>query len=133
MLCTLVIAIGTLPYALRAVATPWSLDQDKVDHYKPPKNVVYFCSNYQTISRFTTQSCRSHHLTSDYCCKFSNKISSGVCAPRKLQLYAREVKTGSLLVPLFPPRSNVSFPDFHHLSCQNVVLNQRTRLLEICE
>lgn len=29
MLCTLVIAIGTFPYALRAVATPWSLDQDR--------------------------------------------------------------------------------------------------------
>ena len=29
MLCTLVIAIGTFPYALRAVAIPWSLDQDK--------------------------------------------------------------------------------------------------------
>ena len=28
MLCTLVIAIGTFPYALRAVAIPWSLDQD---------------------------------------------------------------------------------------------------------
>jgi hypothetical protein len=30
MLCTLVIAIGTFPYALRAVATPWSLDQDMI-------------------------------------------------------------------------------------------------------
>ncbi len=29
MLCTLVIAIGTFPYALRAVATPWSQDQDR--------------------------------------------------------------------------------------------------------
>jgi hypothetical protein len=29
MLCTLVIAIGTFPYALRAVATPWSLDLDR--------------------------------------------------------------------------------------------------------
>ena len=28
MLCTLVIVIGTFPYALRAVAIPWSLDQD---------------------------------------------------------------------------------------------------------
>jgi hypothetical protein len=28
MLYTLVIAIGTFPYALRAVAIPWSLDQD---------------------------------------------------------------------------------------------------------
>jgi hypothetical protein len=28
MLCTLVIAIETFPYALRAVAVPWSLDQD---------------------------------------------------------------------------------------------------------
>ncbi len=30
MLCTLVIAIGTFPYALRAVATPWSLDQNNI-------------------------------------------------------------------------------------------------------
>ncbi len=75
------------------------------------------------IRRFTTQSRRSHHLTSDYFCKLSNKISSGDCAPRELQLWARQVKTGSLF-----PRSNVSFPDFHHLSCQNVVLNQMTRL-----
>jgi hypothetical protein len=30
MLFTLVIAIGTFPYALRAVAIPWSLDQDSV-------------------------------------------------------------------------------------------------------
>ena len=29
MLCTLVFAIGTFPYALRAVAIPWSLDQDR--------------------------------------------------------------------------------------------------------
>ena len=29
MLCTLVIAIGTFPYALRVVAIPWSLDQDR--------------------------------------------------------------------------------------------------------
>jgi hypothetical protein len=33
MLCTLVIAIGTFPYALRAVATPWSLDQVNLHHY----------------------------------------------------------------------------------------------------
>jgi hypothetical protein len=30
MLCTLVIAMGTFPYALRAVAIPWSLDQDRL-------------------------------------------------------------------------------------------------------
>ena len=30
MLCTLVFAIGTFPYALRAVAIPWSLDQDRL-------------------------------------------------------------------------------------------------------
>jgi hypothetical protein len=29
----LVIAIGTFPYALRAVATPWSIDLDKQDPY----------------------------------------------------------------------------------------------------
>ena len=29
MLCTLVFAIGTFPYALRTVAIPWSLDQDR--------------------------------------------------------------------------------------------------------
>ena len=28
MLCTLVIAIGTFPHALRAVEIPWSLDRD---------------------------------------------------------------------------------------------------------
>jgi hypothetical protein len=28
ILCTLVIAIGTFPYTLHAVTTPWSLDQD---------------------------------------------------------------------------------------------------------
>ncbi len=31
MICTLVIAIGTFPYGLRAVAIPWSLDQDIYD------------------------------------------------------------------------------------------------------
>jgi hypothetical protein len=30
MLFTLVIAIGTFPYALRTVGIPWSLDQDSV-------------------------------------------------------------------------------------------------------
>jgi hypothetical protein len=30
MLCTLVIAIGTFPCVLRAVAIPWSLDQENI-------------------------------------------------------------------------------------------------------
>ena len=96
----------------------------QVDHYKPPKKVVCFCSYYQTISRFTTQSRRSHNLTSDYLCKLSKKINSSVCTSRELQLYDREVKTGSLFPAVMPH----TFSGSHHLSCQNVVLNQLTRL-----
>ena len=39
MLCTLVIAIGTFPYALRAVAIHWSLDQDTLGKMSPWVNV----------------------------------------------------------------------------------------------
>ena len=41
MLCTLVIAIGTFPYALRAVATPWSLDQDNVDIVSTEPRIIF--------------------------------------------------------------------------------------------
>ena len=40
MLCTLVIAIGTFPYALRVVTTPWSLDQDKYHETCDSREVV---------------------------------------------------------------------------------------------
>ncbi len=43
MLCTLVIAIGTFPYALRTVATPWSLDQDRnVRDFERRKDQPFF-------------------------------------------------------------------------------------------
>jgi hypothetical protein len=40
MLCTLVIAIGTFPYGLRVVTTPWSLDQDKYHETCDSREVV---------------------------------------------------------------------------------------------
>ncbi len=46
MLCTLVFAIGTFPYALRAVATPWSLAQDtshkELDTNKWQQHLLFF-------------------------------------------------------------------------------------------
>ncbi len=65
MLRTLVIAIGTFPYALRAVAPPWSLDQDIDILKQSDKWVIWKSKNNWSVSLTETGFHQLLHINKD--------------------------------------------------------------------